>query len=264
MPTDRSLVSNVNVRHLGSIFRFAAFLALTCALLLAQDSNRAGIIRGIVLDATGQPVGDARVRANFTGGFSGIVPSSQTDKSGHFVIQRLAWGGWYVTASKEQAGYPDESNAFYGGFNPTAVTVDLSADIPEQTVTVLLGRKAGSILGTIADAETGKPIEPCARLQWKDVPSISWSGYGLLKSKFHLLVPANTDITLMIWALGYETWVYKSDDENDAIRVHASDQLKLRVRLTPKSDKGRQPTDEELKEMRESISAGGCDDVPSP
>jgi len=235
---------------------------LTCASLLAQDSKRAGIIRGIVLDATGQPVEDARVTANFTGGFGGLVPSARTDKSGHFVIQRLVWGEWYVTASKEADGYPDESNAFYGGFSPTAVTVDLSADIPEQTVTVHLGRKAGSIFGTITDAETEKPVEPCARLRWKNVPSISWSGYGLLKSKFRLLVPADTDITLMIWAWGYEPWVYESDDGNDALRVHASDQLKLQVRLTPNNDRMRQPTDEELKKVRESISAGGCDDLP--
>jgi hypothetical protein len=257
-------VSNVNVKTLSNMFRLGAFLTLICASLLAQDSKRAGIIRGIVLDASGQPVEDASVRANFMGGFSGIVPSAQTGKSGHFVIQRLVWGRWYVTASKEQAGYPDESNAFYSGLSPiTAVTVDVSADIPEQIVTVFLVRKAGSIFGTIADAETGKPIEPCARLQWKNVPTISWGGYGLLKSKFHLLVPADTDITLVIWAWGYKPWVYKDDDRNDALRVHASGQLKLQVRLTPNEDKGRQLTDEELKKMRESMAAGGCDEPPA-
>ena len=231
--------------------------------MLAQSSKRFGVIRGIVLDATEQPVEDASVKANFTGGFSGKVPSGRTDKSGHFVIQRLAWGEWYVTASKKEDGYPDESDAFYSGFNSAPVMVDLVADNPERFVTVHLGKKAGSISGTVADAETGKPVEPCARLQWKNLPSIYWSGYGLLESKFNLLVPADTDITLMIWAWGYEPWVYKSDDGNDALRVHASDELKLQVRLTPNSDKGRQPTDTELKKMLESISAGGCDDLPS-
>lgn len=245
------------------MFRLAAFLVLTCTSLLAQDSNRPGIIRGIVLDATDRPVVDAKVKANFTGGFSGIVPSARTDKSGHFVIQRLVWGEWYVTASKEQEGYPDESNAFYSGLGSIPTTVDLGAGNPEQFVTVHLGEKAGSILGTISDAETGKPVEPCARLQWKNVPSNSWSGYGLIKSKFYLLVPADTDITLMIWAWGYDPWVYKDDGGYDALRVHASDQLKLQVRLTPNHDKARQPTDEELKKMRESISAGGCADLPT-
>ena len=174
-------MSNVYVRPLAEIFRLAAIVVLTGASLLAQDSKRAGIIRGIVLDETDQPVEDATVRADFTGGFSGIVPSARTDKSGHFVIRRLVWGEWYITASKEQDGYPDQSNAFYSGFGSTPPTVDLGAGNPEQFVTVHLGQKAGSIAGTIADAETGKPVEPCARLQWKSVPSISGSGYGLLK-----------------------------------------------------------------------------------
>jgi hypothetical protein len=261
-PFDRWSVSNVNVRSLSNTSRLVVFLALISASVLAQDSKRVGIIRGIVLDANGQPVEDATVRANFRGGFSGIVPSARTDKSGHFAIQELVLGGWYVTASKEQDDYPDESNAFYGGFNLSAATVDLSADIPEQTVTVLLGLKAGRIVGTIADAETGKPIEPCARLQWKTVPAISWRGYGLLKSKFNLLIPADTDITVMIWAWGYDPWIYKSVDGNDALRVHASDHVQLQVRLTPNNDKARQITDEELKKMRESMAAGGCDELP--
>jgi carboxypeptidase family protein len=244
------------------MFRLAAFLVLTCASLLARDSTGGGTIRGIVLDATDQLVQNARVRATFTGGFSGMVPSAHTDTSGHFVIQRLAWGEWYVTASKEQDGYPDESNAFYSGFGRTPVTVDLGAYNPEQFVTVHLGKKAGSISGTIADAETGKPVEPCARLQWRNVPSISWSGFGLLKSKFYLLIPADTDITLMIWAGGYEPWIYESDSGDDAMRLHASDRLTLQVRLTPDREKARPPSNEELKKMRASISAGGCDDLP--
>ena len=257
-------MSNVDVRPLVNILLVTVFLALTCASLLAQGSKRAGIIRGIVLDATDQPVEDARVKANFTGGFSGAVPSARTDKSGHFVIQHLAWGEWYVTASKEQEGYPDESNAFYSGFSSAPVTVDLGVDNPEHFVVVHLGQKAGSISGTIADAETGKPVEPCARLQWENTPSISWSGYGLLKSKFYLLVPADTDVTLMIWASGYEPWVYKSDDGADALRVHASGQLKLQVRLASKHDSARPPTEEGLKKTRKSISGGGCDDVSLP
>lgn len=256
-------MSNVHVKPI-CILSLAAFLALTCSCLIAQDSKRVGIIRGIVLDATEQPVEDANVKADFTGGSSGIEPSARTDKLGNFVIRPLAWGEWYITASKEQDGYPDESNAFYSGFNSTPVTVELAAGSPERFVTVHLGSKAGSISGTVADAETGKPIEPCARLQWKNVPSIYWSGYGLLKSKFNLLVPADRDIALTIWAWGYEPWEYKGNDGNDALRVHASDELKLKVRLIPNNDKGRQPTDEELKKMRESISAGGCDESPLP
>jgi hypothetical protein len=148
------------MKPFARILGCGAFLALTCASLLAQDSSRTGIIGGVVLDATDQPVADARVRANFNGAWDGIVPNAFTDKSGHFVIRGLGWGEWYVTPSKEQDGYPDESNAFYAGPSFAPVIVALDAEHPEQTVTVHLGRKAGTIFGTIADADSGEPVEP--------------------------------------------------------------------------------------------------------
>jgi len=244
---------------LGScnMLRLAAVLLLGCASSLAQDSERAGIVRGVVLDASDQPVQDSRVRANFTGGFDGIVPSARTDTSGHFVIKGLAWGKWYVTASKEQDGYPDESNGFYGGLSSPAVLVALDTEHAEHTVTVHLGRKAGAIFGSVADAQTGKPVEPCAELRWKDAPHYSWQGYGLLKSGFRVLVPADTDITLTVWLWGYEPWFYGSNDGQDFLRVHAGDQLSIPIVLTPNKDKTRPLTDQELKKMRESISAKG-------
>ena len=219
-------------------------------------------MRGIVLDATDKPVEDATVKANFTGGFSGMVPRARTDKSGRFVIKRLAFGEWYITASKEQAGYPDQSNAFYVGFGSSPVTVSLDALHRERAVTVHLGREAATIFGTIADAETGKPVEPCAQLQWKHAPSISWSGYGLLNSQFRLLVPADTDITLVVWLWGYKPWFYEDKSGSDALRVPASGQLELLVKLIPDKDKTQQPTEEELKDMMESISANGCGTPP--
>ena len=140
------------------MFRLAAFLVLVCASLLAQDSKRAGIIRGIVLDATDQPVEDATVKANFTGGFSGIVPSSRTDKSGHFVIQHLVSGEWYVTASKEQEGYPDESNAFYSGFGLTPVTVDLEKIIGSSLLLYISDRKLAASLARLLMLKLASPL----------------------------------------------------------------------------------------------------------
>lgn len=67
--------------------------------------------------------------------------------------------------------------------------------------------------------------------------------------KFDHAGPTGTNITLVVSVRGYEPWVYKSGNENDALRVDVSDQLKLQVQLTPKHDKARQPTDEELNKM---------------
>src|SRR3974390_3209926 len=116
------------------MFRHGAFLVLACTCLLAQGSSRTGVIRGVVLDSTSHPVSEATVRAYF-GGFQGVLPSARTDKSGHFVIEPLSLGRWFVTASKEQDGYPDEANSFYGGLSHTEPTIDLKTDAAEQTVT---------------------------------------------------------------------------------------------------------------------------------
>jgi len=165
--------------------------------------------------------------------------------------------------SKEQDGYPDESNGFYGGLSSPPVIVALDTEHAEQTVTVHLGRKAGAIFGTVVDAQTGKPVEPCAELRWKHAPFYSWGGYGLLKSKFRILVPADTEITLTVWAWGYEPWFYKGKDGEDSFHVPAANQLIVPLQLTPNRDRTQKPTDEELKKMRESISAYGCGD-PAP
>lgn len=233
-------------------------LAFAWGSLLAQDSRPVGIIAGVVLDASDQPVADATVQANFNGDRDRIPLPAFTDKSGHFVIRGLAWGEWYVTPSKEEDGYPDEDNTFYSGPNFAPAFVVSDAEHPQQTVTVHLGRKAGTIYGTTTDADSGEPVEPCAHLQWKNVPSISWFGYGLLKSKFRLLVPADTDITLEVWAVGYEPWFYKGEDGTDVIRVPASNQLQLQVRLTPKQNKK-----QELKKMHDSGVLVNCSSPPA-
>ncbi len=108
-----------------------------------------------------------------------------------------------------------------------------------------------------ADAQTGKPVEPCVELRWKHAPYYSWQGYGLLKSTFRVLLPADTDVTLAVWLWGYEPWFYRGKDGQDSFRVHAAEQLILPILLTPNKDKMRPPTEEELKKMRESISANG-------
>jgi hypothetical protein len=174
----------------------------------AHDSDRNGAITGIVVGSAGKPVASARVKASFTGSFDGIVPSAITDSSGHFVINHLPFGGYFVTAAKEQDGFPDQSNAFYSGWNSNPLPVELDSNHGEQTVTVHLGRKAGAIFGNVVDAETNEPVEPCAALRWKNDPAIAWSGTGLIKSAFRLLVPADTSFTVVVWQRGYEPWFY--------------------------------------------------------
>jgi Carboxypeptidase regulatory-like domain len=230
--------------------------------LSAQDSDRKGRITGTVLDLDGKPLAAAIVKANYTGSLDGIVPRAKTNKAGRFLIEHLAFGRYQVTAAKEQDGYPDVSNAFYAGLQPNAAIIQLDSNHPQHTVTVLVGRKAGVLSGKVIDADTGKAVDPCAEFRRSDDPSITWSGSGLLKPTFHLLVPADTDFTLMVWQRGYEPWFYQDESGGASLRIHSEKQLKLEIKMKPTADKNRPPTDEELKAMVESAGRFGCPTPP--
>ena len=249
---------------MNCLSRFFLISTLLLALpLVGQVSKHKGTIRGTVLDHTGKPVAAAIVKATYSGSFDGIVPKAKTDTSGRFVIEHLPSGAYFVTASKEEDDYPDESNAFYTGLNGCPETVVLDANHRQQSVTVHLGRKAGAIVGKVADAESGEPVEPCVEFRRKDNPSIAWSGAGLLKSTFHLLVPADTDFTMVVWQRGYEPWFYRDDSGGASLRVDSGKQLKLEIQMKPTAEKTRPHSDEELKATAESASRSGCA-IPPP
>jgi hypothetical protein len=218
---------------------------------------------GIVLDHAGKPVAAAVVKATFTGSFDGIVPSAETDSSGRFAIKHLSFGEYFVTASKEQDNYPDESNGFYTGLHASPTTVVLDVNHVRQTATVHLGTKAAVISGRVVDAQTGEPVEPCVEFRRKDNPSITWSGSGLLKSSFHLLVPANTEFSMVVWQRGYEPWFYRHDPGGALLRVDSEKPLTLEIQMKPTADKSRLPTDPELTAMVATASRIGCS-VPPP
>jgi len=234
-------------------------MLVVSALVAAQDVSRGGIVRGLVLDARSQPVAAARATASFTGSFDGIVPNALTDSFGRFVIEHLAWGEYYVTAAKEQQGYPDQTNAFYTGLNSHPVVVELDSDHPDQEVTVHLGRKAGKILGTVVNARTHEPVEACAELRRKEEPSV---GMGLIGSSFRQLVPADIPFTLVLWLRGYEPWFYRGQDGTDSLRVGEGQEVKLEIQMQPNGGENRPPSDEELKEMVKSAATSGCSTPP--
>ena len=249
------------VSHLLKVTVAVSLLMAFPARVPASDHS--GVVRGVVIDAVGNPVAAARVKATYTGAFDGIVPSATSDSSGQFVIEHLPFGKYYVTASKEQDGYPDQSNPFYTGFNSHLVTVELDSNQPEQNVTVWLGERAGLIFGTVVDAETHEPLQPWAELRWKDEPSIFLSGTGLIASSFRLLVPANTTLSLVVCETGYEPWFYRNQDSNHSLRLAQGQESKLEIAMKPNGDKNKPLSDEELKAMSDLAAKGGGCPTPS-
>jgi len=244
------------------MIRIALPMLLMLASVASQDVGSSGVVRGIVLDANGQSVAAARAKASFTGSFDGIVPNALTDSSGRFVIEHLPWGEYYVTAAKEQEGYPDQTNAFYNEPNSYPAVVELDPHHRDQAVTVHLGRRAGTIVGKVVNAKTHEPVEACAELRRKDEPSVALSGMGLIGSSFRRLVPADTPFTLALWQRGYEPWFYRDQDGSDSLRVGEGQEVKLEIQMQPNGEKNRPPSDEELKAMVESAATSGCSTPP--
>ena len=237
-------------------------MLLMSVFVVAQDSHQDGVIRGTVLSITGTPVATARVQASPMGPIAGVVPSAISDSSGRFVIQHLPLGGYHVTAAEDQDGYPDQSFAFYTGPNWHPVVVELDSNHPDEDVTIHVGRKAGVIFGNVVDAETHEPVEPCAELRWKEQPSISLSGTGLIKSRFHLFVPADTPITVALWQRGYEPWFYRDQRGNDSLRVGEGQEVNLEIQMRPEGDREGPPSYEELRAMVEFAARSGCSTPP--
>jgi hypothetical protein len=132
------------------------------SILAAADAGP-GVIEGTVRYEDGNPVNSATVYAATMNGLqAGIVPNAKTDETGHFAIRHLWLGKYAVAAEKLDEAYPNMTNQFYsaGKFE----TVILTARYFAASVTVRLGPKAGVLVGTVADAVTGAPLNEDVRV----------------------------------------------------------------------------------------------------
>jgi hypothetical protein len=118
----------------------------------------------MVVNEHGQPVEKATVYAHIIDNrpYTGLIPQTETDQTGHFAFQGLDWGQYAVFGKKEEEDYPDTLLPFYSG--GMAQTVTLRPPDTDVTVTIRLGPKAGVLVGTVRDAVTGDPLNPCVLL----------------------------------------------------------------------------------------------------
>ncbi|MGE5112713.1 MAG: carboxypeptidase-like regulatory domain-containing protein [Acidobacteriaceae bacterium] len=246
--------------------RIIATLAIAVAMLFVVTPRMCadnGSIFGRVFDPEGNPVSGARVRANFIGSITGILPSAISDAEGRFSIDHLTFGDYFVTAEKEEVGFPRQDITFYTGLNPLSnpnvakLTVDFKHSRVE--VTVQLARKAGILFGTITDADTGEPVEACVELRRGS--SGDYLQFGGVKADYRLLIPAGADVTMTIWTWGYEPLFYTDDAGKSILRIGEGNQLELNVRMKP--SRKAPPSEVELQKMRESLEVSVCN-TPRP
>jgi hypothetical protein len=224
-------------RIVAPILLLAAAVLSSCARqnVIVTRPDGPCEIEGTVIYEDGRPANHATVLAFPTDrGMAGKVPSAYTDELGHFHIKHLWLGKFAVTASKEDEGYPDTSNGFYsdGKVDRTTLTSFLQA----ATVTVLLGPKAGILVGTISDAVNGAPLNPCVDFRRASDPNNFFSGTGLVNAKYRVLVPSDRDVMMKIWYEGHLPWYYPGESNKSAaksLRLKPGEEKNLHIRLQP-------------------------------
>ena len=197
-----------------------------------------GLIEGTVLYEDGRPVMNATVSAfPLEGAFVGKIPSAHTNELGRFQISHLWLARFDVTAKKEDEGCPDTSSGFY--FDSKTAPITLSLSHPSATDTIVLGPKAGILVGTVADAITGAPLDPCVDFHRASDPNNFLSGTGLVNAKYRVLVPSDRDVIMKIWHEGYLPWYYPGANhksEAKPLRLKSGEERTLHIRLQPGND----------------------------
>lgn len=186
-------------------------LVLFAATLVLPSAEPVETISGTVVDEYGDPV--PRAVASAVGPIgrpsAKVIPRVETDDHGHFTIPVSDSGEYFVSAGKEEEGYPEKWLPFNAGFDRKyVVRVRVTEANPEANVTIPLGPKGGVLIGTVRDAATGAPINPCAEFRRVAEPKNFMSGTGLINATFHRLVPSDVSFTLKVWVDGHKPWYY--------------------------------------------------------
>ena len=228
-------------RRVLSSLILAATILSSCARqpdLRVRAADGPCVIEGTVINEHGLPAYRATVFARpMDGGMAAKVPSADTDAMGQFQIKHLWPGRFEVTAKKEDEGYPDTSGYFYSDGKIDRIT--LTSPLQPATVTILLGPKAGILVGTVADAVTGDPLNLCVDFRRASDPNNFMSGTGLINANYRFLVPSGRDVMIKIWSEGHLPWYYpgtSSKSEAKTFCLKAGEERVLHIRLHPGSN----------------------------
>jgi hypothetical protein len=209
------------------------FLAATIG---AQDTGN-GSIRGTVVDEKGAPVPGVKVNADtMDGRMRGtLVRYVDTDSSGHFLVDRLAWGKYRLFTIKKDAGYPNTAFSFYAGHVSPATTVTLTPTTPTAEVRIQLGPRAGVVIGSVVSAQDGAPVNASFKLTRIASPN-EWFSTSVAPI-YRVLLPASTDVLLEVSAPGFKTWT-----PGHPLRLEAGAEMHLDIQLEPSHDPNLHPS----------------------
>ncbi len=212
-------------------------LGILIAAIVSYGQTTAAI-HVTVMDGRGESVAGAVAEAMpLDRPIQGLLRSCKSDENGTCTINIGEFGNYAVTASKVEDAYPEQHFAFFAAQTPRPPEVRISPQHPFQSVTAHLGKQAGILIGTVADAITGKPMDANVTFRLPSHPRIFLSGSGLTNAKFRVLVPSDTPVTMVVSKDGYDDWTYSlgRGDLRNAVLLKPGEELTLEIRLRPKS-----------------------------
>ncbi|HSZ60355.1 MAG TPA: carboxypeptidase-like regulatory domain-containing protein [Terriglobales bacterium] len=225
------------------MIKLLVFALLVVPLSSSQDAPPApqtGRIEGIVRNEAGTAEPSITLHLSKVDSHIklGTMRHEVSDKAGRFAFEKVKWGSYRVYATSEKDYYPDSTFAFYSG--TTAPLVDIAAASPNGSVEITLGPKAGAVVGTVIDKVSREPVLPRFRLAVRSDPT-RWMETSV-PSKFRILLPSATDITLEVSSPGYQRWYYNNASDasgSTPLRVNASEERNLIIELIPSKDSSR-------------------------
>lgn len=207
---------------------FVLFAALfSRAQTTTQALGNYGIV-GTVLNEEGQLVEHAYACTSATSGnHTGINCLFPTDKDGRFTIEHLKIGTYQVFAINEAEGYSIQNQS-------PGQEVRLTADAPWANVTVRLRHRGGILIGSVRDKWSGKPVDG-AHVSYSVIDNGSGGSSTRTNGNFHMAVPADSDLLIVVTSEGYKGWVYTdaSNPSRPLLRLASGERKVLEIELEP-------------------------------
>jgi Carboxypeptidase regulatory-like domain len=219
---------------------------LLCCLSAAQLSAQVptGSILGKVLNASGEPIENARVCIASVQGEKELAPRNcftKTNNLGEFRIENVPLGKHAVSVQKSEEGYvpfaaKDEA-AYY-------TTVTLTAQAPLAALSFNLRSRGGMLAAIAADQVSAAPIFNFM-VHWTvhdaENPSVRLDGgSGFSRWTTKTGVPADSDlITTEVHARGYKTVKFPNPEQPQVpatIRLKPGETMTVRFELPPETE----------------------------
>jgi hypothetical protein len=190
-----------------------------------------GSINGTVIANDGTPARGIGLTAFPDVPLGGRLPTTQTDQSGNYRFERLAWWATYtVYADDQNEGYSIFSTGLCGQADPPEVT--LSPEHPEATMDLRLPPKAGLVRIHLTNQQTGVAILglQVSVMSSQTPPQQMFSTSQ--SSDTVVLIPSDKDLLLHVTSSGFHEWD-ESARRGKQIRVAPGSHLELYVELEP-------------------------------